>query len=486
MNILAIYPREEELAVFEKMPPLGMLWIGGVLQREGYGIEFIDQAVDERDPAAVAAQDRPGLALIGGTSHSRFISFSLAEQIKQASPETVVVYGGPHATFTAVDTLTHIAPIDIIVRGEGERTCLELAAWAAAGGRREDLQRIPGIAFRENGSIAQTAPQRPIEDLDSLGPPARGLVPMDRYRMFMDYRDLSGASIMTARGCPIGCSFCSASAMFGTSYRARSPAAVVDEIEELITRYGIGGFKIFDSTFTLQRRHAEGFCEELQRRGINTPWECEVRVGSVDKRLLATMQQAGCYYIDVGIESGSQRVLDQCIRKQISLDAAEELLRWTSELGLLTKVFFTLGHPGETYEEGKSTNRFIWRNRKHIRLCAYHAGIRVYPGTEVERYARTNNLLPEGFRWSSPYQNLANRRLFRSIDSIPLLLQKGLGLRELRRLRLQFIIMRVSSPRFVLEKLRAIVKMGAVVDYFRILFRGTKRNPSDQRVEKTS
>lgn len=478
MDILAIYPGEQELAVFEKMPPLGMLWIGRVLLKAGYEIDFIDQAVDDRDPSKVAEEHRPRLALIGGTSHSRFASFSTSDAIKQASPQTIVVYGGPHATFTALDTLTRVPSIDIVVRGEGEHTSLELASWAREGSRPESLHRVAGIAFRENGSIVETKPREPIEDLDALGTPARELVSMAGYQMTMDYSDASGASIMTARGCPIACSFCSASAMFGSGYRTRSPAAVVDEIEELIDRYGIGGVKIFDSTFTLQRRHVEGFCQELNRRHIQIPWECEIRVGSVDKRTLSMMQDAGCYYVDVGVESGSQRVLDQCVQKKISLKQAEELLRWTSELGLLTKVFFTLGHPGETYEEAKETNRFIWRNRKHIRLSAYQAGVKVYPGTEVERYAWSNNLMPEGFRWSRPYQNLANRRLFRAIDNIPLLIQPGLGIKELRRLRMQFIRRRLLSPRFFLEKARSILKSRAISDYVRILSNGAKKNRS--------
>jgi radical SAM superfamily enzyme YgiQ (UPF0313 family) len=289
----------------------------------------------------------------------------------------------------------------------------------------------------------------------------------------MDYLDeVPGASIMTARGCPIGCTFCSASAMFGSSYRARSPRAVVDEVEDLVANYGAGGIKIFDSTFTLSRRHVEGFCDELKSRGVNVPWECEIRVDNVDKGLLAKMREAGCYYVDVGVESGSQRVLDYCVRKKITLEAAENVLRWSKELGLLTKVFFTLGHPGETYEDAKETNRFIRRNRKYIRISAYHAGVKIYPGTYVEKYARDHGLMPPGFRWSAPYVNEGQRKLFRSPDNIPTLLQPGLGLDELRRLRVGFILMRISSPRFVAEKLKAIFKAGAAGKYFEIVKKG--------------
>lgn len=480
MNILAVYPQEPELAVFEKMPPLGMLWIAAVLRRAGHSMTFIDEQVDESDPASLAAELQPPLALIGGTSHSRFRSFAVAERIKEASPETTIIYGGPHASFTAEDSLLHVPSFDIVVHGEGEHTCIDLVEWVAAGGQLANLSKIPGISFRKNGSVERTAPRTPIADLDSLGDPARDLVPLDRYEMKMDYIGLPGGSIMTARGCPIACTFCSASAMFGRSYRTRTPARVVDEIESLIKDHGVQGIKIFDSTLTLRKSHVEALCDELARRGIHVPWECEIRVGTVDKRLLAKMQENGCYYVDVGVESGSQRVLDECVQKRITLEAAEDLLRWTSELGLLTKVFFTVGHPGETWQEARSTNRFIWRNRRNIRLAAFQAGVKVYPGTAVETYALEHNLLPSGFRWSAPYQNLDNKRLFRSVDNIPLLLQPQMGVRELRKIRLQFIAMRVSSPRFVREKIAAILKARTLKDYLAIIGRGVglaKRRP---------
>lgn len=477
MQVLAIYPQEPELEVFERMPPLGMLWVGGELRKIGCQVEFIDQQIDDRDPAALAAAQRPALTLLGGTSHSRFASFHVARKVKQAVPETVVVYGGPHATFTAEDTLTHVPEIDVVVHGEGEETCRELASCLRDGGRwSEDLDRIPGISYRRERTIRRNPPRRRIENLDQLGAPDRTLVPIDRYEMKMDYLGVPGASIMTARGCPIGCTFCSASAMFGRCYRKRSIPAVVEEIEELMANHEVRGIKIFDSTFTLNRRHVERFCRELERRKLKIPWECEVRADTVDKVLLAEMQAAGCYYVDLGAESGSQRVLDTCIRKRITTKQVEQVLQWTTELGLLTKVFFTLGHPGETFEEAKKTNRFIRRNRRRIRLAAYQAGIKVYPGTYVEEFAREHRLLPPGFRWSAPYENVLNRKLFRPVDNIPLLLQPKLGLRELRHLRLRFIIGRLLSPRFLIEKSRSVFRKGSLGAYVRIIGRGVLKH----------
>jgi anaerobic magnesium-protoporphyrin IX monomethyl ester cyclase len=472
LEILAVYPREPEIPCHAQMPPLGMLWIGGELMRAGHGVEFIDVQVDKRDPAAAAKDLRPALALVGGTSHSRFASFYIASRIKEVSPQTVVVYGGPHATFTANDTLQNIPAIDIIVRGEGEESCPELAAWVITGARPGDLRKVKGVSYRDDGGVVDNPPRPPVKDLDALGAPARELVPMERYRMWLDFINVPATSLISARGCPVGCTFCSASAMFGRTYRARDPTRVVDEVEALVTEFGLRGIKIIDSTFTQSRRHVRAFCAEMVRRGIDIPWECEIRIGTVDKPLLGEMRTAGCYCIDVGIESGSQRVLDDCIRKGFSLTEAEKTFAHARELGVLIKAFFTLGHPGETYEEAAETNDFIRKYRDYFRLAAYHAGVKIYPGTYVAEYARENGLLPKGFRWSVPYVNYANKSFFRDVDEVPTLIQGNLGIRQLRRLRLDFIRMKLSSPRFVFEKVRAIIRMRQSGKYLRILRRG--------------
>jgi hypothetical protein len=167
-------------------------------------------------------------------------------------------------------------------------------------------------------------------------------------------------------------------------------------------------------------------------------------------------------------------VLDNCVRKRITVESAERVLRWSTELGILTKAFFTLGHPEETYEEAKMTNRLFWRDRRRIRLAGYHAGVRIYPGTYVEAYATERGLLPPGFRWSAPYVNLLQRKLFRPADTIPILLQPGLGLRELRRLRVGFMVMRLAPAGFVVEKVKSLLTSGATGTYARLLARGLR------------
>ena len=463
-NILAIYPALREQRVFDPMPPLGLAWIAAALRQKGHNVHIVDEQVETIDINAWVQGTRPSVVLIGGTSHSRFHAFARATAIRAALPETTIVYGGPHASFTADDTLLNVPAIDIIAHGEGEETTLELVRWKEAGGEHGELGKIKGIAFRRNGTVVSTG-WRPLnQNLDSLPFPARDLLHIDRYGMTMDYLGLPALHVMTARGCPFKCSFCSASQMYNHCYEMRSPRLVVDEVEGLVKRYGIKGLKIFDSTFTINKQHVLSFCSELERRGLVMPWECEIRVGSVDRPLLERMQKAGCYYVDIGIESAEQEVLE-IMNKRIRLTEAERLLQWCSELGIRTKVFFTVGHIGETYRAGMKTVRFIRKNRKHMTLVGYNPGIRVYPGTQVEDYARQNDLLPPGFRWSKEYENLDNRRIYLAVSNIPLLLQPQMGIKELRKLRHRYILSRVTSAHFLRSKLTALVKHGELKKY---------------------
>ena len=473
-KILAIYPEHSEQRVFDPMPPLGLAWIAAVVREQEYPIRIVDEQVEALDLDALVQDMHPAIVLIGGTSHSRFKAFARAAEIKAAHPPATIIYGGPHASFTAEDTFSRVPEIDIIVHGEGEYTVLDLIRWKEAGGNIHELEKIKGISYRRNGGVLSTGWRSFNHDLDKLPLPARDLLPIERYKMTLEYLGLPALHVMTARGCPFNCSFCSASQMYNHSYAMRSPKLVVDEIDALIKQYNIKGLKIFDSTFTINKDHVLSFCRQLKERGLVIPWECEVRVGSVDKHLLEQMREAGCYYVDIGIESADQDVLD-AMNKKIHVDDAEQLLHWCKQLGLLTKVFFTVGHINETYRAGLKTVRFIRRNRKYMTLIGYNPGIRIYPGTQVENYARQKNLLPADFKWSKPYENRDNLRIYLAVNNIPLLLQPRMGIRELRKLRHRYILSRITSPVFLLSKLTTLLKHGEVKKYIGLGFKGIFR-----------
>jgi len=473
VDVIGVHPYGGDLGVTDRTPPLGLLWIAAVLEREGFSVAVYDEQVAEGDLADFLAATRPRLALLSGTSHGRFRAFDYAAAIKRFDPSITVAYGGPHASFTAAETLARVPDIDLVGHGEGEETCLELASWKVrGGGRLQDLQHIRGLTFRgEDGGLATTAPRERIADLDSLPLPARHLVPMGRYRLRMDLLDLPGAILMTSRGCPICCAFCSESFFFGKRYYTRGAASIVDEVEQLLTAYGLRGLVLFDSTFSLRRQHVLDFCDELRRRGIDVPWACQVRVTTVDEELLARMREAGCYMVAFGVESGDQAVLD-AISKGIDLDQVVRVMKWCRKLGLATRASFSLGHPGETYEQAKKTNRFARKYGRYMTFRGYNPGVRIYPGTRVEAYAREHDLLPPGFDWAAPYENVENEKLFKLKDNVPLLLQPQLGLRELRRLRLGFFWGCLLTPRYLLTKAVRAVRVGEVGRLWRGFLRG--------------
>jgi radical SAM superfamily enzyme YgiQ (UPF0313 family) len=463
-DVLLLHPSEQG-KTFGSMPPLGMAWITSFLQSQGISTTLIDLQVTNTTIESLLQTYHPLVVGIGGTSHTRFESFTIARKIKSYNPKIQTIYGGSHATFTADDTLKHISEIDFIVRGEGEQTTQQLVARLLAGS--SDFNSIRGISYRKNQQIIHNPDVERIQNLDVLPFPYRDLNAIQHYKLLLDSLNIPAASIMSSRGCPINCSFCSASAMFGTQLTFRSPRNVVDEIEILLKDYHYQGIKFFDSTLTLKKNHVESLCAEIHRRKLTFPWECEIRVNGMTYNLLRTMRDAGCYYVDFGVESASPSVL-KSMHKDITLEQVENVFRWTKELGIYTKVFFTFGHIGETLEDARATVDFMERNAKFIDVAATGIGVRIYPGTEVERFARMNNLFQKDFSWSTPFvdqsiESLGNDPL------IPVLIQSQFGWHEFRKIEFRLLRFWLKNPHAALAVLWSHIKFGRGKILFRLL-----------------
>lgn len=442
---------------FERIPPLGLAYIAASVEAAGLSVRIADLDVQDVDFDELLTRHQPRVVGVSGTTHTRHASFELARRAKRHSPDIITVYGGVHATFTSHETLAHVPDIDIVVRGEGELTMPELVAAAREGA--VVLRGVAGVSFRERGDVVDN-PDRPrIGDLDALGAPALHLLDMKKYHMPMAFLDVDGIAFISSRGCTARCVFCSASAMYGHQVTCHSPGYVVDSVSRLMDDYGYRGIRFFDSTFTLHRRHVEGICDEIVRRGLRFPWECEVRVGSVDLPLLQKMRAAGCYYVDFGVESASQRVLDH-MRKAIRVEAAQQLLDWCEESGLKTKVFFSFGHIGETPSDVDATFRFIDRNRNRISTLACGAGVRIYPGTYLEEYARANGLIPAGFSWTGDFRDSRLADLSQD-PTVPLLLQPALGLTELSSIRLRIVGEKLKGRRGAIRAVTRLASPGS-------------------------
>ena len=294
------------------------------------------------------------------------------EACRKALPNSLIIAGGPHPSALPIESLKNIPQLDICVIGEGEITMSELV-------KGYPLSAIDGIAYRENQEIKITKPRESIKDLDALPLPARELFPLKKYRTHPPYgRKNPYFNVITSRGCPYQCAFCSKD-VFKLTYRARSPQKVCDEIEELIKKYGAKEIQFYDDDFTLNMQRAGEICDEIIKRGIKIIWSCITRVDLVNEDLLRKMRQAGCWLILYGVESGDQKILD-AVKKGYTIEQVISAFEMTRKVGIKTSAHFMVGFPDETQKTIQDTVNLI----KKIKPDFIGGGVLiVYPGSSL-------------------------------------------------------------------------------------------------------
>jgi len=323
-------------------PPLGTSYIAAVLEKEGVEVSLCDaQSLRMKldDIGRSILEFRPDVVGISCFTPNYQQAQEVAELSKHLLPKVVTVIGGPHVSFTAGQTLRETPSIDVVVRGEGEETMLELVK-AIAG--KLPLTGIDGITYRVKHLIVNNADRAFIDDLDTLPFPARHLW-SEKYIK----RGMHEVPILTSRGCPFGCVFCSTSKMAGHLFRARSPANVVDELQSVVNDYDFNRFVFNDDTFTLDNKRAIDICNEIVERGLDITWACSTRVDSVTPELLSHMSEAGCNMIYYGIESGNQQILDRFVGKRITIEQAKNAVKLAHDAGITTVASYIIGFPGE-------------------------------------------------------------------------------------------------------------------------------------------
>jgi radical SAM superfamily enzyme YgiQ (UPF0313 family) len=287
--------------------------------------------------------------------------------------------GGPHVSFEIEGSFQRLPALDYIAIGEGEHTIRELVRSLEG---RMDVRDVRGLAGidRSTQRAWKNAP-RPLEDdLDTLPNPARDLVPLARYLAFDSH-----ASVVTSRGCPYECIFCSAPAWTGRKVRYRNPSLCVDEIEELAAM-GFREITIEDDLFTLYRKHFLAVCGELVRRDTGITWNAFSRVDTINQEIVDTMARAGCQAICFGVESGNQEMLD-LVKKNSDLAKVREAMRMTQAAGISALASFIIGLPGETEETLRKTVDFANSLRDEFgSLYGFHV-LAPFPGTEVRERA---------------------------------------------------------------------------------------------------
>ena len=379
---LIIPPPQKAEPIWCPNLPIGIAYLIAVLEKGGYDSTVIDCAalgIDHKRLGAKIASLEPHV--IGITSLTPLIQSSLlaAHVVKEINPKTLVILGGPHATFMDEQLLSENSEVDVVVRGEGEQTLLELVDTLSKSNLK-DFDKVAGITFRKNGQIIRNPNRQFIQKLDELPRPAYEQFPLKKYRLF----GKAIFPIMTSRGCPFQCSYCVSSRMSGIQFRARSPKNVVDELEWLRDTHGADAFSFYDDAFTLDIERAIEICEEMKKRKIDLPWDCQTRVDHISKEVLVKMREAKCQLVSFGVESGCQKILD-AVKKKTTIEQNERAVRWAKEVGLPVSMSVINGYPGETTETLKQTLDFI---RKIEPDYVYLTLATPYPGTYLRELVK--------------------------------------------------------------------------------------------------
>lgn len=380
-------------------PPLGLAYLAGALEAAGATVEILDLVVMPNNAATIAETieafrpDAVGVTAVTMTAEN---AFGIIREVKQAAPEVLTMMGGPHATFTTAETLAAVPELDVIVRGEGEQTLLDLLAEGRRTGR---WKVIPGLAFRDGGSLHETPWRTPIDDLNDLPGPARHGLPLGRYRTLG-----MPVSVTTSRGCPFQCAFCVGRRMVGARVRYRKPPRVVDEIENLAS-LGFRQINVADDLFTANPRHCRAICDDIIRRGLNIRWSSFARVDTVSVELLTRMRAAGCHAVSFGMESGNQAILKR-VRKRITLAQAEAAVAMCRQAGMEAHASFILGLPGETPKTLDQTMAFARRLRDQGLSYGFHL-LAPFPGTAIGDHPEEFDLRVLSRHWPDYHANRA-------------------------------------------------------------------------------
>ena len=365
----------DEQRTMRPHPPLGILYLSAYLERQGVSVSVFDGTFrTPRDFEAMVERERPPVVGIAVNLMTKRHALRMIAQSKRAG--ALVVLGGPDPPYHAADYLD--AGADVIVIGEGEVTLSALLPCLATG-RREGLHRINGIAFRgEDGGVVRTPPAPLIGNLDTLPFPNRTAVDVPRYLDAWRSRHGFGTvSLITARGCPYTCTWCSRS-VFGQSHRRRSPVSVADEVEEIVARYRPERVWYADDVFAIHRGWTLEYAAELERRRLRLPFECISRAERIDDSVADALVSLGCTRVWIGSESGSQRLLDAMDRK-VTVERVRESAARLRRRGIEVGMFIMLGFDDENIDDLRATVEHLKRTSPDVFLTTVSYPIKGTP-----------------------------------------------------------------------------------------------------------
>ena len=369
--------------------PLGIMYIAAALEEEGYEVEILDTLVADFNPQKIGDVKHYGMPwekikekikqckpdIVGITNPftaQKDNAIKVSEIVKDIDNEIPTAVGGPHVSVRALQFLKDAKNVDIAVISEGEYTMLDIVKYYEG---EKDISKIQGIAYRRDDTITLN-PKRPfIKNLDELPFPAYNLVDMEKYLnpRRVSYRCtkyLREISMITSRGCPYNCIFCSIHLHMGKVWRAHSKEYVIGHIEHVVNNYGVEHIHFEDDNLTLNLKRFEGILDGLSEKGVKFSWDTPngIRPDKLTINILKKMKKTGCTSLRIGVESGDQFILDNVIGKYLRLEDVIKMAKMCKELNITLSAFYVIGLPGERKENMKRTTEFALMLKKRYNV----------------------------------------------------------------------------------------------------------------------
>ena len=384
-----LFEDEKELQIMKPYAPLGILYLCSHLRARGFGVEVYDSTFQSREDLYAQLESQPPSVMgVYSTLMTRRNVVQILQHAKAAGWKTIV--GGPEAGPYAQEYLQNGA--DAVVIGEGEYTLEELlTAWKAGA----PLEQVNGIAFCDAaGEVRRTPPRAQLPDLDAQPWPARDAVNIDQYvKTWRDHHGTGSVNLITARGCPYKCRWCSHH-VYGMTHRRRKPACVVDEMEFLINRYTPDIGWISDDVFTIHHGWLFEYAAEMKRRGLRLPFECISRADRVTERVADTLAELGCFRLWIGSESGSQRILDS-MERGVTVEQVAQAVEMCRRRNIQTGMFLMWGYEGEELSDIQATVEHVKRTNPDVFFTTV-----AYPIKGTKYFERVQDRVVSDAEWA--------------------------------------------------------------------------------------
>jgi len=375
-------------------PPPGIAYLGAAAHQADHDVLLIDSGLRTISQITQEVRDAsPDLVGMTCWTIDRSMVWKLCAALKQATPKTFLVIGGPHATIYPehIFKKTHASAVVI---GEGEETFVDLLGALEKG---KDLKTIAGLALQnEDDSVFYTHPRLPIRDINSIPHPYYAGFRNFRFSHYGGFPPLPHptAAVISSRGCVFDCNYCASVRFWGQRWRFRSSENVLEEIGWLVEDFGVRSLYFFDDNFPVNKERAIAICEGIIINGWDLKWACCSHVKMVNRELLGVMKASGCVTIDFGVESGSNRILMNLNKRQTREDI-ERTFTLVHVMGILPRAYLMVGCPGEDESTIDETIELIGRIKPRSSIGTNILWL--LPGTSLYEEAVKNGYIGEDY-----------------------------------------------------------------------------------------